>query len=235
MTISLLLASCGDETTEKKSTEDDTEDVVKITESETSLDTDGIDEEEEKLPSDQPRYGGTLNLALSSDITSFELCYKGSPVPQPTIGVTNDPLWAGDWAKGPAGTGETDWRMSEDIFGNKTGFVAESWEWSADFETNEGILIYHIRPGIHFTLNPDSEASLMVNGREVTTDDVVYTLDQIVRNPNSYTHAAAPALRDAEITKTGEWEVTVKVPADALISAVSRLGIWGRPIPASNK
>lgn len=231
MVLSLVLASCGDDTTEKTTTDDDSDDVVRITESETSLDTDGVDKGETTSSSDQPRYGGTLNLALGSDITSFELCYKGSPVPQPTIGVTNDPLWAGDWAKGPAGTGETDWRMSEDVFDNKIGFIAESWEWSADFETNEGTLVYQIRPGIHFALNPDSEASRLVNGREITADDVVYTLDQIVRNPNSYTYAAAQALRDAEITKTGEWEVTVKVPADALTSAISRLGIWGRPIP----
>ncbi|UCD08064.1 MAG: ABC transporter substrate-binding protein, partial [Dehalococcoidales bacterium] len=231
MVSSLVLASCGDDTNKKTTKDDDTDDVVKITESETTLDTDEDDEEKTSLPSDQPRYGGTLNLARAGDITSFELCYKGSPIPQPTIGVTNDPLWAGDWAKGPAGTGETDWRMSEDVFENKVGFVAESWEWSADFETNEGTLIYQIRPGIHFTLNPDSEASRLVGGREVTADDVVYTLDQIVRNPNSYTHAAAPRLRDAEITKTGDWEVTLKVPADALASAISRLGIWGRPIP----
>jgi len=71
----------------------------------------------------------------------------------------------------------------------------------------------------------------MVGGREVTADDVVFTLDQVVRNPKSYTYAAAQALRTAEITKTGPWEVTVKTTADALVSAISRLGIWCRPIP----
>lgn len=234
MSITLLISSCDTTTTKKTETEDDTQDVVKITEKETRLDTGKVEEVKVKPSSDEPRYGGTLSLSLGADITSFELFYKGSPVPQPTIGVTNDPLWAGDWAKGPAGgygTGQTDWKMSEDIFANKTGFIAESWEWSADFGTGKGTLTYHIRPGIHFTLNPDSAASRLVGGREVTADDVVYTLDQIVRNPNSYTYAAAPALRDAKITKTGPWEVTVEVPADALISAISRLGIWGRPIP----
>jgi peptide/nickel transport system substrate-binding protein len=228
MVTSLVMASCGP--AEEEAEVEVGEEEVEVGEGEVEV---GEEEEVEEvvLPSDVPRYGGTLNLSLAGDITSFDLFYKGAPIPQPSLGVTNDPLWAGDWAKGPAGTNETDWRMSEDIFGNKAGFIAESWEWSADFEKGEGTLIYHIRPGIHFALNTDSEASRMVGGREVTADDVVYTLDQVVRNPNSYTHAAAPALRDAEITKTGPWEVTVKVPADALISAVSRLGIWGRPIP----
>ena len=44
MVFSLVLASCGDETAEKTTTEDDTEDTVKITESETSVGTDTGDE-----------------------------------------------------------------------------------------------------------------------------------------------------------------------------------------------
>jgi peptide/nickel transport system substrate-binding protein len=230
MVLSLVIASCGEKAVEEK--EEEEEGKVVITTEETKKE---VEEEEQVVqPTGGPIYGGTLTLALAGDISSFDLMYAGAPIPQPSLGVTNDPLWAGDWAKGPAGgygTNETDWRMSEDIFGNKAGFVADSWEWSADFEKGEGILIYHIRPGLHFSLNPTSEASRLVNGREVTADDVVYTLDQVVRNPRSYTYAAAPALRTAEITKTGEWEVTVKVAADALISAISRLGIWGRVIP----
>ena len=235
MVLSLVIASCEETTTGGTVSDDGSDDTVKIVKSETPGETAEVKKDEPvEKETGKPVYGGTLTLSLGSDISSFELCYKGSPVPQPTIGVTNDPLWAGDWAKGPAGgygTGVTDWKMSEDIFGNKAGFIAEGWEWSADFETGEGVLVYQIRQGLNFTLNTDTEASRLVGGREMTADDVVYTLDRIVRNENSYTHAAAPALRDAEITKTGPWEVTIKMPADALISAVSRLGIWGRPIP----
>ncbi len=234
MVLSLVITSCAPkEVEEKKAEEKAAVKVVEKAEKEVA-EKEVVEKEKGLLPPEVPKYGGTLTLALAGDILSFDLLYAGQPIPQPPLGLTNDPLWAGDWAKGPAGgygTKETDWRMSEDVFAHKAGWIAESWQWSADFEKNEGTLIYRIRKGVHFTLNPDSEASRLVNGREVTADDVVYTLEQLVCNPRSYIYAAAPALRTAEITKTGPWEVTVKTKAEALASAISRLGLWCRVIP----
>ena len=51
-----------------------------------------------------------------------------------------------------------------------TGELAESWE-TPDPLT----YVFHIRQGVHFALDPDSEASRLVGGRELTADDVVYT------------------------------------------------------------
>ena len=51
-----------------------------------------------------------------------------------------------------------------------TGNLAESWE-TPDPLT----YVFHIRQGVHYALDPDSEASRLVNGRELTADDVVYT------------------------------------------------------------
>ena len=180
-----------------------------------------------------PKYGGTLRLMLTGDINSFDL-FSPNFTTGRTFQMTNEALWQGDWTKGPAGgygTGETDWGLSEDIISRKRGNTVESWKWSADFEKNEGTIVYQVRKGIHFGLNPNNEASKLVNGREVTADDVVYTLKLITSDNRTYCYASSPELRNAAITKTGPWEVTVKVTVDALMTALSRLGYWGRVEP----
>ena len=54
-----------------------------------------------------------------------------------------------------------------------TGQLAESWE-TPDPLT----YIFHIRQGVHFALDQDSEASRLVNGRELTATDVVYSFQR---------------------------------------------------------
>jgi peptide/nickel transport system substrate-binding protein len=84
---------------------------------------------------------------------------------------------------------------------------------------------------VHFALNPKSEASRLVNGREMTADDVVYTLKLLVTDNRNYIYSNAPELRPAVITKTGPWEVSVKTSIDTLMTAFQRFNYWGRPIP----
>ena len=55
-----------------------------------------------------------------------------------------------------------------------TGELAESWE-TPDPLT----YVFHIRQGVHYALDPDSEASRLVGGRELTADDVVYTYQRM--------------------------------------------------------
>ena len=180
-----------------------------------------------------PKYGGTLRLMLAGDINSFDL-FSPSYTTGRTFQMTNEALWQGDWTKGPAGgygTGETDWGLSEDVLSRKRGNTVESWKWSADFEKNEGTIVYQLRQGIHFGLNPRSDASKLVNGREVTADDVVHTLKLLTTDNRTYCYASTPELRSAVITKTGPREVTVKTTTDALMTGLSRLGYWGRVEP----
>ena len=51
--------------------------------------------------------------------------------------------------------------------------MAESWD-TPDPLT----YIFHVRQGVHWALDPDSEASRLVNGRELTADDVVYSFQR---------------------------------------------------------
>jgi len=83
-----------------------------------------------------------------------------------------------DWSRGQAGTGELDlilggmFRQEYFIQG-----LAESWEMPA-----VGTYVFHIKKGIHYAVNGDNAASRLVNGREVTADDVVSPLNGYVPN-----------------------------------------------------
>ena len=187
--------------------------------------------EEEVVEDMGPKYGGSLRLLQNGDITGWDDVITRGPTPGAVYRITNEAIWQGDWTKGPAGTDETDWRSQYDIFDHKAGHIAESWDWSVDAENDVGTLVYQIRPGVHYALNPDSEASRLVGGREVTADDVVFSLLQHTTESTAYVYRANPELRVAEITKTGPMEVTVKLPIAALISAISRFGNYGRAVP----
>jgi len=174
-----------------------------------------------------PQYGGTLRLALTADITNFDDVVTRGFTQGITFLQTNESLWRGDWAKGPAGgfgTNESDWVGAYDVFGHKAGFAAESWKWSADAAKNEGSLVYQIRKGIRYALNPNSEASRLVAGREMTPEDVVFSFRQVMTTPTAYMYRAYPTMRTANISKTGPSEVTIKVPMADLITAIAKFG-----------
>ncbi len=173
---------------------------------------------------EKPKYGGTLNIVVAPAITIWD------PTRQIT-GIFNlylNSLWEGDWTKGSAGgygTKETDWGFgNNDIFSLKAGMIAESWKWSIDAEKKEGTIVYQIRPGVHWSLDPNNEASRLVNGREVTADDVVFSLQRGVTWTLGFVFSSNAELRTASITKTGAREVTIKVPYSALYNAITRFG-----------
>ena len=184
--------------------------------------------EEEVVTAETPKYGGTLTKLTRGGKANKRFDSILHSVMGSTLHLTNQPLWAGDWTKGNAGgygTGETDWsKTSFDIFAHKAGYLAENIEWSADIENDVGTLVYKVRQGVHWALNPDSEASQLVGGREMTADDVVHSLKRVIASSKAYVFRANPPLREAEITKSGPWEVTVKVPVSDLMVAVTRFG-----------
>ena len=179
-----------------------------------------------KPTSEAPKYGGTLTTLVSGDITRFDTIW-GPPGASP-VTLAIEPLWSGDWAKGPAGgygTSETDWTLrGDDLFAYKTGYIAETTKWTIDESKAEGIITYQLRPGVRYALNPASEASRLVAGREVTADDVIAHMKRTITDPAAYFYRTNPEIRVAQFTKTGPREVTVKLPLDALVTAISRFG-----------
>ncbi|MBI2851205.1 MAG: ABC transporter substrate-binding protein [Chloroflexi bacterium] len=171
-----------------------------------------------------PKYGGTLMLSLGEDVIRFDAIQHTTG--GPTIDLVNQGLWAGDWTKGHAGgygTDETDWAAQYDTFDTKVGLLAESVKWTVDTEKNQGTIVYQIRQGIHYFLNPASEASRLVGGREITADDIVFMLKRVTADPKAYIYGSNPELRTANITKTAPWQVAVKLPLEALITGIQRL------------
>ena len=220
MVLTLILTSC--DTTE---TTDDVEE-VDTTESETTTSpTDGDEEEIVKPSSDEPQYGGTLCLASGMPMSNWDPTRIITGV---IPGLYLNSCWEGDWAKGPAGgygTGETDWGFSNnDIFDLKMGMIIESWEWYVDEATQTGRIVYQVRPGVRWALNPDNEASRLMGGREVTADDVVFSLLRAVNYELAFVYNVSTELRFTPVKKTGPREVTIETSLDTMYTALTRFG-----------
>ena len=107
---------------------------------------------------------------IDNQISGFDDCYY-SPSRAYTLHLTNDSLGIGDWAKGPAGTGENKFTVSEYSPSSEIGCLAESFEFPDPYT-----IIIRLKKGIHFAVNPNSEASRLVGGRELTANDVAYSI-----------------------------------------------------------
>jgi peptide/nickel transport system substrate-binding protein len=171
--------------------------------------------------SQTPRYGGFVTLVSSLAMTDFDEVYGffGTAAVHP-MRLTNEELWVGDWTLGPAGSNRVDWQSGSDSWDVKIGAVAESWDFS---RITDGLMVFKIRKGIHFGLNPNSEASRLVNGRELTADDVAYSLKELASNPRSYIYLNVPGLKAGEIAAPDKWTVTIKIAPETVEESLGRV------------
>ena len=128
---------------------------------------------------DVPRYGGRLTIVLDKPAAGFDADFCGNTNAY-TEHLTNEMLASSDWSRGPAGTGENDFWLSQSPDPYTIGVLATSWE-MPDANT----IIFHIRPGIHYAMNPDSNATPLVNGRELNAADVAFAVDRANSRPTS--------------------------------------------------
>ena len=117
-------------------------------------------------------------------------------------------LLDGDQTRGPAGTGETDWNRSNFMgyMGWMRGDLAESWTIPDDTTIK-----FKIRQGVRFALNPNSAASRLVGGREVTADDITYSIKRVWDSPISYHSINHPTERLQGVTALDKYTVELKV------------------------
>jgi hypothetical protein len=97
---------------------------------------------------EKPKYGGTFVSFQAADTAAFD-CATQWDLMGFNISITNEPLLAGDWAKGPAGTGETDWTANH--LGQAkmlAGQLAESYEMTHRYHHR------HIRKGVKCGTSP---------------------------------------------------------------------------------
>jgi peptide/nickel transport system substrate-binding protein len=155
---------------------------------------------------EKPQYGGTLIMALSRNIQHFT--DVGFPFEAETLMLQNETVISGDWSRGPAGTNE--FSFAKTMYGawnNCNGVLAESWE-----IPTVGKVIFHIRKGIHYSLDSNSAASRLVGGRELNANDVVKSFEVLKSLPGS-----APSFSGfvkSTNTAVDDWTVETVLPPD---------------------
>jgi peptide/nickel transport system substrate-binding protein len=197
ISMAFLITSCGSST-------------VTTTVSKTTVPT--VKDQTTATQADVTQYGGTLTFISVLDVGIFDGIATGQAL-GPVAQLVNEGYLEEDWTRGPAGTGEFNWVPNVSTTPDTCmNMLAKSWE-----IPEPGTVVYQVRRGVHWALNPKSEASRLMNGREVTADDWIASFDYKM-NPFSYMKAYVPQLfGTASWEKTGPWEVTLKTPADLLV------------------
>ena len=212
----LVLASCSSETTTSPA---GTTTTTKVTTSPPTT------VNQTTSASRAPQYGGTLNIPMAADIILFEEMYGWHPGAA-LLKLTNEELLTGDWTLGPAGTNEVDWAIrGTDRFTQKAGALAESWEYP-----EIGTAVYKIRQGVHWALDPNNEASRLVNGRELTAEDIAWTLNTYITFPRAYLYSQ-PGLKDATVTALDKWTLEIKIAPEYFEPGISRFQDFASIVP----
>ena len=158
--------------------------------------------------SDKPQYGGVITWAQSTDVTVFDPANSGQLLSPggPGGNLVYEQMAVQDWSKGKFGTGQFDltgWVSS--AYDTFTGGIAESWE-----TPGPGVYVFKVRQGVHWGLDPNNPASVLMNGREMTADDWVSNWDYIAKNPKGGLSVQEPVVaKTTTVEKTGPWEVTI--------------------------
>jgi len=165
---------------------------------------------------EKPKYGGALIIGLDRAPIGFDEAIGGYRWSVYELFLTNEQLVSGDWAKGPTGSGELTFHTvgppAPEI---DISCLAERWE-VADPTT----LVFHIRKGVYWQDKPP------VNGRELTAEDVAFTLNRNKDTPTSYYAGTnLPQERPLSITATDKWTVVVKCRPEYLGQALEGLVI----------
>ncbi len=195
MVLSLVIASCGNGETEEETTPVG------------GVDAPGTDVAPD---TDKPQYGGEIVILTNTDI---EVWNPGSSVGRgpEQDGIMLEQILGVDRAAGPAGTGETNYIGGVSDFKYVTGKLAESWS-----TPEVGVWILDIRQGVHFTNHAGFEASEFVGGREMTAEDVAYSIEWMRDNPTSVSSISEPNLmQNVVVERTGDWQITVRTPVAA--------------------
>jgi len=172
---------------------------------------------------EKPVYGGTLTLRVV--LTPYfddavQPHYNTYP-----IKLTNDELWEGDWTKGKAGgygTGECDWYINGlNRLEHKAGALAESWEIQG-----KDTIIFHLRKGVKFHNKPPT------NGREVTADDVVYSLNRMLTGTASYfKRTYSQAAETTQISAPDAYTVVIKCKPEHFPDVITSLPDYAHIFP----
>ena len=181
---------------------------------------------------EKPRYGGVHIRVSEVQPVTFDNFGVQTVL---ELGPTNEELLTTDQIKGPVGTGEFTGYYNAFFPLMERGELAESWELP-----DETTIVWHIRQGVHWALDPASEASRLVGGREFTAADVVASL-RYRFGTGGYGRTRAPYLADMKnvansiyLSPTDKWAVVMKVQPEGigavLETACEKSGVLPREV-----
>jgi peptide/nickel transport system substrate-binding protein len=200
MVLSLVIASCGP--AEEEAEVEVGEEEAEVGEEEVEVGEEEAEEEAIVSP-DVPKYGGTTTLTELLPASAFDP-FAINHVMCGTVFITNEELVSGDLSKGPSGTGENEYF---DGFAGQTkyvkGWLAESWDLPDD-----QTIIYNIRKGVYWWDKPP------ISGRELTADDVVWSLNTFFSSPMShiYNLFGRVGMTPTSIKALDKYTVEIKLP-----------------------
>ncbi len=187
-------------------------------------------DEGEVAGEDVPKYGGTLTIPIAGAPATWN---PGAVVGQgadPIGAIVLEQILGRNWEDGPAGNDKYSFVGGVPEWGAVGGNLAESWE-----IPGVGVWVLNIRQGVHWGLNPDFAASSLVGGREMTADDVAYSIEYMRDNPDSQSNFSEPALiKNTIVERTGPWQVTVRTPVNPTTGYLWIMGgggvqyVWAR-------
>jgi ABC-type transport system substrate-binding protein len=222
MVISLLIASCGEKDTSGTVTTEDKGQTVTVGGGEEDADTGPGTASTVGQEQNKPQYGGKLTVSTT---TSPSVWNPGAVIGQAAeqAAIVLEQILGRDWEKGPAGTGEFSFVGGVPQWEAVGGNLAESWE-----IPGIGVWVLHIRQGVHFAYAPEFEASKLVGGREMTAEDVAYSIEWMRDNPNSSGMASEPTLfKNATVERTDDWTITVRTPVSPTTGYLWMMGGGG--------
>jgi len=155
-------------------------------------------------PGEEPQYGGALTIVPVLEPLGFDDAIRAHHL-CPSLRLTNDIIWEGNWAKGYAGgygSGETGWFLSGGYrLEHKGGGLAESVEWSEENDT----VILKLHQGVHWHDKPPT------NGRELTADDVAFSIERQYTLDTGYQKMTYPWVAESiEISAVDDYTVVIE-------------------------
>jgi len=200
------MASCGPAVEEGEVEIGEAE--IEIGEEEITVEEEEVEEEEAvAVDPDRPKYGGKLVILTGGDITTWNVAASTCGWPAQD-GTVLEQILGIDRTKGPAGTGETTYVPGITDYRYLAGGLAESWE-----TPEVGVWVLNIRQGVYWAFHRDQEASRLVGGREMTAEDVAYSLEFMRDTPLTVTNCNEPGLiQNMTVERTGPWQITVRTP-----------------------
>ena len=157
--------------------------------------------------SDKPKYGGTITVRELSDPQCCDSAANMMMTNSLGLWYAYDQLLKFDWTKGPAGSGEYSIFAASSPEALMGPELVESVE-----KPSPDVWILNLRKGVHYQKTP-FEAGKLVNGREMTADDVVKSYERLIHGQNAAIKVLQPRVAAAmTVEKTGPWQVTMKTP-----------------------